>query len=81
MVSYHLPAYVRVSVGTPEQNARFFAELPGALEGLVAFTPVLPAVVAPVDLADAVPAAESAAPSPEPPLGTAAATMAAASPS
>jgi histidinol-phosphate aminotransferase len=81
MVSYHLPAYIRVSVGTPEQNARFFAELPGALEGLVAFTPVLPAVVAPVDLADAVPAAESAAPSPEPPLGTAAATMAAASPS
>jgi histidinol-phosphate aminotransferase len=38
MVSYHLPAYIRVSVGTPEQNARFFAELPGALEGLVSFT-------------------------------------------
>jgi histidinol-phosphate aminotransferase len=39
MVSYHLPAYIRVSVGTSEQNARFLAELPGALEGLVAFTP------------------------------------------
>ncbi len=38
MVSYHLPAYIRVSVGTPEQNARFLAELPGALEGLVSFT-------------------------------------------
>jgi len=34
MVSYHLPEYIRVSVGTPEQNARFLAELPGALEGL-----------------------------------------------
>jgi histidinol-phosphate aminotransferase len=40
MVSYHLPEYVRVSVGTAEQNARFLAELPGALEGLVAFTPL-----------------------------------------
>jgi hypothetical protein len=38
MVSYRLPEYIRVSVGTPEQNARFLAELPGALEGLVAFT-------------------------------------------
>jgi histidinol-phosphate aminotransferase len=38
MVSYHLPAYIRVSVGTPEQNARFLAELPEALEGLGAFT-------------------------------------------
>jgi histidinol-phosphate aminotransferase len=28
MVSYHLPEYIRVSVGTPEQNARFLAELP-----------------------------------------------------
>ncbi len=37
MVSYHLPAYVRVSVGTAEQNVRFLAELPTALEGLVAF--------------------------------------------
>ena len=37
MVSYHLPAYIRVSIGTPEQNAKFFAELPGALEGLVEF--------------------------------------------
>jgi histidinol-phosphate aminotransferase len=37
MVSYHLPAYIRVSVGTPEQNARFLEELPGALEGLVSF--------------------------------------------
>jgi len=38
MVSYHLPACIRVSVGTPEQNARFIAELPAALEGLVPFT-------------------------------------------
>jgi histidinol-phosphate aminotransferase len=38
MVSYHLPEYIRVSVGTAEQNARFLAELPGALEGLVMFT-------------------------------------------
>jgi histidinol-phosphate aminotransferase len=38
MVSYHLPEYIRVSIGTPEQNARFLAELPGALEGLVSFT-------------------------------------------
>src|SRR6202789_2280876 len=42
MVSYHLPAYIRVSVGTPEQNARFLAELPAALEGLVSFTPLAP---------------------------------------
>jgi histidinol-phosphate aminotransferase len=35
MVSYHLPAYIRVSVGTPEQNTRFLAELPSALEGLL----------------------------------------------
>jgi histidinol-phosphate aminotransferase len=42
MVSYHLPAYIRVSVGTPEQNARFLAELPAALEGLVSFTPPAP---------------------------------------
>ena len=34
MVSYHLPEYIRVSIGTPEQNARFLAELPGAMEGL-----------------------------------------------
>jgi hypothetical protein len=40
MVSYHLPAYIRVSVGTAEQNARFLAELPAALEGLVSFTPL-----------------------------------------
>jgi histidinol-phosphate aminotransferase len=40
MVSYHLPEYIRVSVGTPEQLTRFFAELPAALEGLVDFTPV-----------------------------------------
>jgi histidinol-phosphate aminotransferase len=38
MVSYRLPAYIRVSVGTPEQNARFLAELPEALAGLVPFT-------------------------------------------
>ena len=37
MVSYGLPAYVRVSLGTAEQNARFLAELPQALEGLVDF--------------------------------------------
>lgn len=37
MVSYHLPAYIRVSIGTPEQNTRFLAELPGVLEGLVEF--------------------------------------------
>jgi histidinol-phosphate aminotransferase len=46
MVSYHLPQYIRVSVGTPEQNARFFAELPAALEGLVAFTPLSESVAA-----------------------------------
>jgi histidinol-phosphate aminotransferase len=34
MVSYHLPAYIRVSIGTPEQNARFLAELPAVLEGV-----------------------------------------------
>jgi histidinol-phosphate aminotransferase len=48
MVSYHLPAWIRVSIGTPEQNARFFAELPAALEGLVQFNHVdlsAPAVV------------------------------------
>jgi histidinol-phosphate aminotransferase len=39
MVSYHLPRHIRVSIGTPEQNARFYAELPGALEGLVQFQP------------------------------------------
>jgi histidinol-phosphate aminotransferase len=44
MVSYHLPEYIRVSVGTPEQNARFLAELPAALEGLVS----LPAAGSPV---------------------------------
>jgi histidinol-phosphate aminotransferase len=43
MVSYHLPEYIRVSVGTPEQNARFLAELPAALEGLVSFQAVAPA--------------------------------------
>ncbi len=40
MVSYHLPEYIRVSVGTMEQNIRFLTELPAALEGLVAFTPL-----------------------------------------
>lgn len=40
MVSYHLPEYIRVSIGTPEQNARFLAELPTALEGLVKFKPL-----------------------------------------
>ncbi len=42
MVSYHLPEYIRVSIGTPEQNARFLAELPAALDGLVRFTPLSP---------------------------------------
>lgn len=50
MVSYRLPKYIRVSVGTPEQNARFIAELPAALDGLIAFTkPVPPAVTQPVN--------------------------------
>ena len=40
MVSYHLPEYIRVSVGTPEQNARFLKELPAALEGLTTFKPL-----------------------------------------
>jgi histidinol-phosphate aminotransferase len=40
MVSYHLPEYIRVSIGTPEQNARFLAELPAALEGLIKFKPL-----------------------------------------
>ncbi|PTY04510.1 histidinol-phosphate transaminase [Verrucomicrobia bacterium LW23] len=31
MLSYRLPQFIRVSVGTPEQNARFLAELPGVL--------------------------------------------------
>jgi histidinol-phosphate aminotransferase len=68
MVSYHLPAYIRVSVGTPEQNARFLSELPGALEGLVAFTP-LPAaepVASVVDAAPVAPTTESTAPASEP---------------
>jgi histidinol-phosphate aminotransferase len=41
MFSYHLPAYIRVSIGTREQNARFLKELPGALEGLVEFKPLV----------------------------------------
>jgi histidinol-phosphate aminotransferase len=40
MVSYHLPEYIRVSIGTPAQNARFLAELPEALNGLIAFKPL-----------------------------------------
>jgi histidinol-phosphate aminotransferase len=35
MVSYHLPEFIRVSIGTPAQNERFLEELPAALEGLV----------------------------------------------
>jgi histidinol-phosphate aminotransferase len=31
MVSYRLPSWIRVSIGTPEQNTRFLAELPGVL--------------------------------------------------
>jgi len=44
MVSYHLPEYIRVSVGTPEQNARFLTELPEALKGL----PKVPTATAPL---------------------------------
>jgi histidinol-phosphate aminotransferase len=44
MVSYHLPEYIRVSIGTPEQNARFLAELPAALDGLVKVPKVAAAV-------------------------------------
>ena len=58
MVSYHLPAYIRVSIGTPEQNAKFFAELPGALEGLVQFNHV-DLTAKPAVVAAAVPAAEA----------------------
>ena len=47
MVSYRLPAYIRVSVGTPAQNARFIAELPGALEGLVSFKKLEPVRASP----------------------------------
>jgi histidinol-phosphate aminotransferase len=76
MVSYHLPEYIRVSIGTPEQNARFLAELPAALEGLASFTPISEAAVSVV--AAAVPSGGSAlAPSTEekaPPIGTSAAT-------
>ena len=57
MVSYRLPEYIRVSVGTPEQNARFLAELPEALEGLVAFTRATP-------LAPLIPTPEPAIPAP-----------------
>jgi len=46
MVSYHLPAYIRVSVGTAEQNMRFLSELPSALEGLVPFQVVETALAA-----------------------------------
>lgn len=31
MVSYRLPEWIRVSIGTPEQNQRFLAELPAAI--------------------------------------------------
>jgi histidinol-phosphate aminotransferase len=40
MVSYHLPAYIRVSVGTADQNERFLRELPAALQGLIEFKPL-----------------------------------------
>jgi histidinol-phosphate aminotransferase len=33
MVSYRLPEYIRVSVGTPEQMDRFFEELAAAMKG------------------------------------------------
>lgn len=33
MGSYKLPAWIRVSIGTPEQNRRFLAVLPSALPG------------------------------------------------
>lgn len=32
MVSYRLPQYIRVSIGTAQQNDRFLAELPGVLK-------------------------------------------------
>jgi histidinol-phosphate aminotransferase len=51
MVSYHLPEYIRVSIGTPEQNARFLAELPAALEGLVKFKRLVADRVSPVAVA------------------------------
>ena len=60
MVSYGLPAYVRVSLGTLEQNARFIAELPAALEGLVDFKKA--AATGP----DKTPAHPIAPPDPEP---------------
>jgi histidinol-phosphate aminotransferase len=83
MVSYHLPAYIRVSIGTPEQNARFFAELPSALEGLVEFKPLsggsdsvptLTSEVAAAVPSGGAPEAPSLSSPTEPPLGTAAAT-------
>ena len=33
MVSYRLPQHIRVSIGTPQQNDRFLAELPAVLKG------------------------------------------------
>ena len=48
MVSYHLPAYIRVSIGTPSQMSRFLAELPAALAGLVPFRALAEAGAAPV---------------------------------
>jgi histidinol-phosphate aminotransferase len=33
MVSYRLPGYIRVSIGTPGQMTRFLQELPGAMRG------------------------------------------------
>ena len=40
MVSYQLPEWIRVSIGTEEQNARFLAELPGVLPAGVAKPPL-----------------------------------------
>ena len=53
MVSYHLPEYIRVSIGTLEQTLRFLAELPSALEGLVSFQPLDNEVAAAVRVVEA----------------------------
>jgi histidinol-phosphate aminotransferase len=66
MVSYHLPAYIRVSIGTAEQNAKFFEALPEALEGLVEFKPLLDAPPSEVPVALHATEAEAKGAEPEP---------------
>jgi histidinol-phosphate aminotransferase len=67
MVSYRLPAYIRVSVGTPEQNARFLAELPEALAGLVTFTkPEPPTSISPATPPPALAETQLLTPAPAP---------------